>query len=173
MPFQNNFLQSNNASLAYQHTNGLTRNEKVKDEEKSPLFVNTRKDDLSSVSFFQQNGEDFDTSDDKNINFFVSEQQRELFCHEDFPVDLKDKVVINDNFDEQRGGEEQQIYQITKNCQNTDLQNQIYDEQSLDNNLTSSDNGEIDTLKLAQHISQELKRYSIPQAIFAQRVLCR
>uniref|UniRef100_A0A914GYD8 One cut domain family member n=1 Tax=Globodera rostochiensis TaxID=31243 RepID=A0A914GYD8_GLORO len=32
---------------------------------------------------------------------------------------------------------------------------------------------ELDTLRLAQHISQELKRYSIPQAIFAQRVLCR
>ncbi|KAL3090927.1 hypothetical protein niasHS_007302 [Heterodera schachtii] len=31
----------------------------------------------------------------------------------------------------------------------------------------------LDTLRLAQHISQELKRYSIPQAIFAQRVLCR
>lgn len=28
-------------------------------------------------------------------------------------------------------------------------------------------------VRLAQHISQELKRYSIPQAIFAQRVLCR
>ncbi|XP_075161830.1 homeobox protein onecut [Haematobia irritans] len=32
---------------------------------------------------------------------------------------------------------------------------------------------EINTKDLAQRISSELKRYSIPQAIFAQRVLCR
>ena len=32
---------------------------------------------------------------------------------------------------------------------------------------------EINTKELAQRISAELKRYSIPQAIFAQRVLCR
>ena len=32
---------------------------------------------------------------------------------------------------------------------------------------------EINTKDLAQRISAELKRYSIPQAIFAQRVLCR
>ncbi|XP_030762324.1 hepatocyte nuclear factor 6 isoform X2 [Sitophilus oryzae] len=32
---------------------------------------------------------------------------------------------------------------------------------------------EINTKELAQKISAELKRYSIPQAIFAQRVLCR
>jgi hypothetical protein len=32
---------------------------------------------------------------------------------------------------------------------------------------------QIDTRDLAQRISAELKRYSIPQAIFAQRVLCR
>ncbi|XP_036231843.1 homeobox protein onecut [Bactrocera oleae] len=40
--------------------------------------------------------------------------------------------------------------------------------------LTSgSDVEEINTKELAQRISAELKRYSIPQAIFAQRVLCR
>ncbi|XP_039967627.1 homeobox protein onecut [Bactrocera tryoni] len=40
--------------------------------------------------------------------------------------------------------------------------------------LTSSaDMEEINTKELAQRISAELKRYSIPQAIFAQRVLCR
>ena len=41
---------------------------------------------------------------------------------------------------------------------------------------TSSGNGEVEeinTKELAQRISAELKRYSIPQAIFAQRVLCR
>ncbi|KAK3911101.1 One cut domain family member 2 [Frankliniella fusca] len=32
---------------------------------------------------------------------------------------------------------------------------------------------EINTKELAQRISAELKRYSIPQAIFAQRILCR
>ncbi|VEL09678.1 unnamed protein product [Protopolystoma xenopodis] len=32
---------------------------------------------------------------------------------------------------------------------------------------------EINTKDLAQRISAELKRYSIPQAVFAQRVLCR
>jgi hypothetical protein len=32
---------------------------------------------------------------------------------------------------------------------------------------------ELNTKELAQRISSELKRYSIPQAVFAQRVLCR
>jgi nuclear factor 6 (one cut domain family protein 1) len=45
------------------------------------------------------------------------------------------------------------------------------------NSTTSSGGGgeieEINTKELAQRISAELKRYSIPQAIFAQRVLCR
>lgn len=36
-----------------------------------------------------------------------------------------------------------------------------------------TDGEEINTKELAQRISAELKRYSIPQAIFAQRVLCR
>ncbi|XP_073958944.1 homeobox protein onecut isoform X3 [Choristoneura fumiferana] len=38
---------------------------------------------------------------------------------------------------------------------------------------TQNDTEEINTKELAQRISGELKRYSIPQAIFAQRVLCR
>ncbi|KAF7287005.1 homeobox protein onecut isoform X2 [Rhynchophorus ferrugineus] len=37
----------------------------------------------------------------------------------------------------------------------------------------ATDVEEINTKELAQRISAELKRYSIPQAIFAQRVLCR
>jgi hypothetical protein len=44
------------------------------------------------------------------------------------------------------------------------------------NNNTGGGSGEaeeINTKELAQKISAELKRYSIPQAIFAQRVLCR
>ncbi|XP_039496268.1 homeobox protein onecut [Drosophila santomea] len=40
-------------------------------------------------------------------------------------------------------------------------------------NANASDMEEINTKDLAQRISAELKRYSIPQAIFAQRVLCR
>lgn len=39
--------------------------------------------------------------------------------------------------------------------------------------MSSLENEEINTKELAQKISAELKRYSIPQAIFAQRVLCR
>jgi len=39
--------------------------------------------------------------------------------------------------------------------------------------LISGDVEELNTRDLAQRISQELKRYSIPQAIFAQKVLCR
>ena len=38
---------------------------------------------------------------------------------------------------------------------------------------SASEVEEINTKDLAQRISAELKRYSIPQAIFAQRVLCR
>ncbi|XP_052750943.1 hepatocyte nuclear factor 6 isoform X1 [Galleria mellonella] len=38
---------------------------------------------------------------------------------------------------------------------------------------SQNDTEEINTKELAQRISGELKRYSIPQAIFAQRVLCR
>ncbi|KAK2705007.1 homeobox protein onecut-like [Artemia franciscana] len=48
--------------------------------------------------------------------------------------------------------------------------------QSQNSNSGSSscgDGEEINTKDLAQRISAELKRYSIPQAIFAQRVLCR
>ena len=44
---------------------------------------------------------------------------------------------------------------------------------SNNNNSGSGETEEINTKDLAQRISAELKRYSIPQAIFAQRVLCR
>ena len=39
--------------------------------------------------------------------------------------------------------------------------------------VSGDESEEINTKELAQRISAELKRYSIPQAIFAQRVLCR
>ena len=45
--------------------------------------------------------------------------------------------------------------------------------QGSNNNSSSGETEEINTKDLAQRISAELKRYSIPQAIFAQRVLCR
>ncbi|XP_033116935.1 hepatocyte nuclear factor 6-like isoform X2 [Anneissia japonica] len=38
---------------------------------------------------------------------------------------------------------------------------------------TGSDGEEINTKDIAQRVTSELKRYSIPQAVFAQRVLCR
>ncbi len=38
---------------------------------------------------------------------------------------------------------------------------------------TNAQMEEINTKELAHKISSELKRYSIPQAVFAQRVLCR
>ena len=44
---------------------------------------------------------------------------------------------------------------------------------SLDGTGKGSEQEEINTKELAQRISSELKRYSIPQAVFAQRVLCR
>ncbi|XP_076307453.1 uncharacterized protein LOC143223398 isoform X2 [Tachypleus tridentatus] len=44
---------------------------------------------------------------------------------------------------------------------------------SLSKTSTEEDVEEINTKEVAQRISAELKRYSIPQAIFAQRVLCR
>ncbi|KAL7078963.1 hypothetical protein ACQ4LE_001476 [Meloidogyne hapla] len=155
MPFQPNFLHSNNAPLAHYHTNRLF-NERVKTEENSST-LNTPNND-------------FEVSD-KNNDFFVNEQQQ-LFSHEGFPLEIKDNIVDN-NFNEQ--AEEELNFQLSTSCQKSDLMDQIYDEHPMENStpLLETDNGEIDTLRLAQHISQELKRYSIPQAIFAQRVLCR
>ena len=55
------------------------------------------------------------------------------------------------------------------------LQQQQHQSMKSPNSTTSSSGEleEINTKELAQRISAELKRYSIPQAIFAQRVLCR
>ncbi|CAH2987150.1 unnamed protein product [Chilo suppressalis] len=47
------------------------------------------------------------------------------------------------------------------------------EEQQQAQQQAQNDTEEINTKELAQRISGELKRYSIPQAIFAQRVLCR
>lgn len=44
---------------------------------------------------------------------------------------------------------------------------------STDSQSSKHEVEEINTKELAQKISSELKRYSIPQAVFAQRVLCR
>ncbi|KAH8376049.1 hypothetical protein KR093_010967 [Drosophila rubida] len=69
---------------------------------------------------------------------------------------------------------------------NESLSDQLHQQQSKLSTTSSSSSGvtsrtganindmeEINTKELAQRISAELKRYSIPQAIFAQRVLCR
>lgn len=47
------------------------------------------------------------------------------------------------------------------------------EQQAQQQSQLQNDTEEINTKELAQRISGELKRYSIPQAIFAQRVLCR
>lgn len=56
---------------------------------------------------------------------------------------------------------------IQKNCANS------HSSQSDSSAASGDELEEINTKDLAQRISSELKRYSIPQAIFAQRVLCR
>jgi len=180
MPFQTtNFFQSNNTSLEHQQvTNGLF-NERFKDEEKSPPTdvnipnsVNTPNNEFSNVNvslFFQQNEDDFEVADDKNNNdFFVAGQQQQLLCNEGFSLEFENNIL--DNCEQQQ--EEESNFHFLTSCKKPE--DQSYDGQSMDNSTSlETDSGEIDTLKLAQHISQELKRYSIPQAIFAQRVLCR
>lgn len=47
------------------------------------------------------------------------------------------------------------------------------EQQAAQQQSMQQDTEEINTKELAQRISGELKRYSIPQAVFAQRVLCR
>ena len=44
---------------------------------------------------------------------------------------------------------------------------------SENNEFNGRNHEEVNTKEVAQQITAELKRYSIPQAIFAQRVLCR
>lgn len=56
---------------------------------------------------------------------------------------------------------------LPKNCTNS------HSSQSDCSAASGDELEEINTKDLAQRISSELKRYSIPQAIFAQRVLCR
>ncbi|XP_065370762.1 homeobox protein onecut [Calliphora vicina] len=80
--------------------------------------------------------------------------------------------------------QQQQQQQQQQPIQNQQIQNEIQPRNnkhsitnsSANSHTTSSSCGdmeEINTKELAQRISAELKRYSIPQAIFAQRVLCR
>lgn len=63
------------------------------------------------------------------------------------------------------GGSQVQAQQTQQNLKSSAGSN--------NNNSGSGETEEINTKDLAQRISAELKRYSIPQAIFAQRVLCR
>lgn len=67
------------------------------------------------------------------------------------------------------------IHQASKNTNGNNIVNTIVTNATANsmNSVTGADIEEINTKDLAQRISAELKRYSIPQAIFAQRVLCR
>ncbi|XP_064476890.1 hepatocyte nuclear factor 6-like isoform X2 [Ornithodoros turicata] len=66
--------------------------------------------------------------------------------------------------------QQQQQQQAVQQQQTTQQQQQTTQQQHTGN---ADEVEEINTKELAQRISAELKRYSIPQAIFAQRVLCR
>jgi hypothetical protein len=68
--------------------------------------------------------------------------------------------------------QQQQILSIGGNA-SKQQNNSITQTSSSASNNGADDIEEINTKDLAQRISAELKRYSIPQAIFAQRVLCR
>lgn len=70
-------------------------------------------------------------------------------------------------------GEQQQQHQQPQPKLATHSPKSIQGTTSATRSSSSNDMEEINTKELAQRISAELKRYSIPQAIFAQRVLCR
>ncbi|XP_044765849.1 homeobox protein onecut isoform X1 [Coccinella septempunctata] len=74
---------------------------------------------------------------------------------------------------QQNQQQQNQQVQQTQTMQVTGKSGQISNNQSINVPAISADVEEINTKELAQRISAELKRYSIPQAIFAQRVLCR
>ncbi|XP_044580326.1 hepatocyte nuclear factor 6 isoform X3 [Cotesia glomerata] len=74
--------------------------------------------------------------------------------------------------------QQQQIQQQQQNIQQTISHSHVQHTSVVMKTVSAAGNGateveEINTKELAQRISAELKRYSIPQAIFAQRVLCR
>lgn len=69
------------------------------------------------------------------------------------------------------GNQHQQHNQQQQNQQTIQIKNGSPGSLSVPSITTDVE--EINTKELAQRISAELKRYSIPQAIFAQRVLCR
>lgn len=70
---------------------------------------------------------------------------------------------------------------IRENKSHSKSHNHHHSQNAQQSNASNGGNGqqaanemdELNTKELAQRISAELKRYSIPQAIFAQRVLCR
>ncbi|KAI1280354.1 Hepatocyte nuclear factor 6 [Halotydeus destructor] len=76
---------------------------------------------------------------------------------------------------QQHHQQQQQLQQHSSNAKHSSVsKNCINSLPSSASSAASGDEGEeINTKELAQRISAELKRYSIPQAIFAQRVLCR
>lgn len=65
-----------------------------------------------------------------------------------------------------------------KDITNNEIYTMVSSSQTVDSHQSNQSQSqesheEINTKELAQRISAELKRYSIPQAVFAQRVLCR
>ena len=78
---------------------------------------------------------------------------------------------------QQQPTQQTQTQQPQQQSQQTSAIQQISSKAATPNTLSvttvTTDVEEINTKELAQRISAELKRYSIPQAIFAQRVLCR
>jgi len=73
---------------------------------------------------------------------------------------------------QQHQQEQQQQQQQPQHQQTQQLDENGVDDENRDvRNMNSIE--EINTKEVAAQITAELKRYSIPQAIFAQRVLCR
>lgn len=68
---------------------------------------------------------------------------------------------------------QQQQQQVQNQQATMQISNKTSSPGSISVPAIAADVEEINTKELAQRISAELKRYSIPQAIFAQRVLCR
>lgn len=80
---------------------------------------------------------------------------------------LQINQILNDRFKEPSPSTTSASTSIHQQAKYSPPANQSTNEQS------SGDLEELNTRELAQKISSELKRFSIPQAIFAQKVLCR
>ncbi|KAF7635775.1 HATPase_c domain-containing protein [Meloidogyne graminicola] len=160
--FEANCLQRNNYSLAHQQP---LLNENIKVEEQSSMVMDNFANDFQGICSdslsFQQNNEGLNFFDFKNTYFLNAEQQQ--LCCEGYT----DSVfgVIDDN--------SKKLEAIQQNFKAST--NKVYENMSMHVPASlveeASDNGEIDTIKLAQHISQELKRYSCYESIFDDNIL--